>query len=353
LTWIYSTEVPSKPIISILEEATNDTAVDVYSALNRGEHTKELWVDGDVQKPDWLPIRLDSSAAVTLTESDGIKTLFVRYRNIFGTESVETVSISILKKSVPPTNCSVSTNSTTSADGTVRLQLSATNNGPLYFLVEGDVQGDGKYKSFTDQHVETLTLTGGETNEFQVKLRDIAGNFCPDKTFQVTVDPTHLAEGIEVTDHALWTDNPIINVTPLLDHVSSDVAEMYIHGNVQPDSKTFQWIPFENSVDVQLTPVDGHRFVRAKYRLNGVESVVRSAGVYLQPFIRVTGSSAPYAVELSDIVGLTSLTLTGCSETYNNVAFQSPLACTPVGLSLQADYYLTDGTSVRRTTDSP
>lgn len=351
LKWRYSTEVPPDPIVTFSEVATNDDKVLMLVALNKGANTKELGVEGDLASGNfaWLPIPDTGAVPVVVSADDGMKNFTVRYRNIFGTESRNTIDLSILKKSIGPQNCSVTINGTTTATLSVRVQMAAENAGDLFYIPVGDVKSSGEFTKFSQNTVATVELLGeGPIYKFSMQVRDIAENYCPTTTFNITFDPNHTAESIQIANHLLWSDDPIVTAEPMIDHVGSDTVEMYLHGDIQPSAKTFQWIPYEPSVQVQLSPVDGNRFVRVKYRLNGVESVVRSTPIFLAPFIRLHGNAAPYTIELSNIVGLNSATITGCAETYQSIPYQTNLPCTPTGSSVGAIYSLSDGSQISR-----
>ena len=351
LPWEYSTEVPPDPVVSFSEVATSDDKVLLLVDLNKGIHTNELSVVGDVGNypSKWHKIEADGTVPLQVSAADGLKKMVVKYRNIYGTESRNSLNIQILKKSIGPKNCAVTVDNTTTATGQVRMQLSALNDGNLYYLPLGEVTSTGTFTRFSNQTTATVSLLGGPgVYKLTMQLRDIAENYCPTTSFTVTYDPTHTSEGISVENNALWTDNPVINVLPRIDHVGSDVVEMNISGDIVPSATTFQWISYQAITSVQLSPVDGNRFVRVQYRLNGTQSVVRSVAIFLTPYLRSTGASSPYQLELSNIVGLTSVSITGCTEVYDHIAYQSTVTCTSPTPPVTATYYLKDGTSVSR-----
>lgn len=356
LQWQYSDEVPPEPDVEFSEEATNDEKVDIWTSNKRGKYTREIWVEGDVidSEKRFHEIPDTGSVPIILTDGDGIKNLTVHYRNIFGTEG-SSVEMSILKKSVGPTNCSISSNTLVTATGVVKFEVSATNDGPLYYAAIGDVVGNGTFTKFTSLKTFDATLLGtdGAPNHVTVKLRDIAGNFCPEKSFDLTYDPNHEAQNIKIKDDALWTDNSVVTVLPHADYLPSDTVEMYIYGEVVSDSHTMQWLPYSSSTTVQLNPVDGNRYVKVKYRINGTTGDEKSVPIFLKPFIRLQGASSPYTLVPSEFAALSSMTITGCSETYNQVAFSSSLSCTPNAATITATYALPDGTSIQRSMTAP
>lgn len=352
LTWAYSREKPSEPDVSFSEEATNDVDIEMVVPDDLEEETTELWVEGDVAEGEegWHAIADDHTVALQTSAADGMKTFKVKYRNIFGTESGEQ-EVEILKKSVGPDDCVLTLNTTVTGTGNVTAYMSATNDGDLYYLISGDVAGaSNTYTKFSAEVSKTVAIIdNAAANTIRIQVRDIASNYCPEKTFTVTYDEDHSSTGITVKNSKLWTDSNTITVEPQLDYIPSDTVEMYLHGNIEIRANTFAWVAYDPETDVELTPVNGNRYVRVKYRVNGVETAVKSVAIYLKPFIQVVGASAPYTLSLSEIVDLTSLTITGCTTAYVNIAPTQSVTCTPTGASVSVIYNLSDGTTVTKT----
>lgn len=354
MTWEYSDEVPPAPDIIFEEEATSDTKVNLVASTARGKNTKELWVEGDVPDSEkgWHTIPETGVVPIVVTEADGIKNITVHYRNIFGTEG-SSLDLSILKKSVGPINCSISSNTLITATGIVKFEVSATNDGPLYYAAIGDVSGTGAYTKFTALTTFDGTLLA-TTNKVKIRVRDVASNFCPDKDFTLTYDAAHLSQSITVLNNALWTDTPTITVLPTLDYLPSDTVLMYLYGDIVSDANTVQWLTYSASTSVQLNPSDGNRAVRVKYKVNGTLGDEQLVLIYLKPFISLQGSSSPFTLVPSEFAKISSMTITGCSQTYSAVAFSSTLPCTAsTGTTISATYNLPDGTSVARTVVAP
>jgi hypothetical protein len=129
---------------------------------------------------------------------------------------------------------------------------------------------------------------------------------------------------------------------------------MYIHGNVVDDDNTFQWIPFKSALDVTLQPSEGTRWVRVQYRINGDLTSFRATPVYLKPFVVIqSGTDTPYKIVPSNIIQLNYLTLTGCAEPYNQVAYAASYKCTPNAAAATIVYTLKDGSTITNSANFP
>lgn len=160
-------------------------------------------------------------------------------------------------------------------------------------------------------------------------------------------------EAVAIKGGALWTDNNVVTILPRIDSFADDTVEMLVHGDIVDDASTFEWVPYKPETQVTLTPNNGHRWIRVQFRINGLLTSVRYAGIYLKPFVYVQGISIPYYLVVSNIIGLDRLTITGCLEMYEVVLFQASFNCTPASTSVQVRYFLKDGTVVTRSAPFP
>ena len=149
---------------------------------------------------------------------------------------------------------------------------------------------------------------------------------------------------------SFWTDNPNITLKLQYDLFAGDNVEMYIEGGIGQSDLTFQWIPFQEKVDVVLNPSSGARHIMVRYRKNGVDTSEVTVPIFLNPYVLVNGSSAIVDVYPADIIGLTSLTIKGCAESdaYVKIPYTEKLTCTKADAKVEAIYYLSDGTSITR-----
>ena len=111
---------------------------------------------------------------------------------------------------------------------------------------------------------------------------------------------------------------------------------------------TFQWVPIADSVTVTLSPVTGTRHVIVQFRKDETLMAEVTASIFLQPYVLINGSGAVVNVIPSDIIGASSLTVTGCTESYVQVAYAASYSCTKAAASATITYHLSDGTTVTR-----
>ncbi len=332
LSWKSSLEVPPDPNPYFSEDASKDAFVYLVLPASRGRNVQEVWVEGDLETAvaagQYYDIPTDDQLLVHLSEGDGIKNLRVKYRNIFGTDG-NSVDLQILRKGQPPVQCQATPVATTTATGLVRTRIQAINDGDLYFKVEGDVDTVKDYQSFTASIDEVISLSAGEgLKNLTVKIRDKAGNFCDDIALQITYDRSYLPGAVTIQNNALWTDDPDIIILPQFDQLAGDDISMYISGTIAATADTFQWIPYAETVNVNLSPVDGTRHITVQFRKDLTLMSEVAVAIYLKPFVLINGSGAVVSVVPSNIIGARALTITGCTESYVEVAYASSYSCT-------------------------
>ncbi len=356
IAWKSSGEVPPKPIVYFSEVVSADAYVYLVfpKVLLRGKNTKEVWVEGDLaESPEgsYFTIPSDDQVLIQLSEGDGIKHLRVRYRNIFGAHS-EWEDLSIEKKSIGPQNCKATPVAYKTASGYIRTRIEAENDGPLLYKVIGDVASFRDYTQFESTTEEWINLSAGEGNKnIVVKIKDLAGNFCPDLPLQITYDSSYVPGRVTIEGQPYWTDDPEVMALPEYDQLEGDQIEMLITGSVLPSSQTFQWIPYSERVPVTLTPHNGTRHILVEFRKDGASMVEVTSSVFLRPYIFAQGSTSPFQIYIGEILGTKSVTIEGCLENYTKVPYQAAYACTVVGvrpLNFAVVYEFLDGTEIRR-----
>jgi hypothetical protein len=349
LPWKSSPEVPGTPEAYFSEDASADAWVYLIVPTSRGRNVKEVWVEGDIAEGGgFYDIPSDDQVLIQLSDGDGLKSLRVRYRNIFGTEGA-TANLVIARKSKPPLNCRALPVAPKTATGLIRTRILADNEGPLAFKVEGDVQTALAYRSFTDQTDEWIELSAGEGRKnIKVKIRDAAGNTCPDVPLSIVYDRNFRPGALRIEGDPIWTDDPLVTLLPSFERLEGDNIAMYISGGVVDDEQTFQWIPFRERLSVSLSPTHGTRHVIVQFRQDETVISEVTTPVFLRPFVMVSGTGASVQVIPSNIIGLLNLTLEGCAETYLRVAYASSFNCTPTAGAATITYYLQNGTSLTR-----
>jgi hypothetical protein len=352
LVWKSSPEVPPAPEPYFSEDASADAYVYLVLPSDRGRHVKEVWVAGDLETSmsagQYYEIPGDDQVLLQLSEGDGLKHLRVKYRNIFGTDGPE-IESSIVRKSQPPTQCQATPIAYSTASGSVRVRIEAVNEGPLAFRVEGAVESLKSYRSFEDSTEELVVLSPGEgSKKLTVKIRDAAGNTCDDIPLTITYDPSYVPGSVSFQSQSLWTDDPNQIILPRFDYLPGDNVSMYISGNVVATDSTFQWMPYAESANVTLSPSSGTRHVIVQYRKDETLMAEVTASIFLKPYVQINGSGATVDVIPSNIIGAETLTVTGCVQSYVQVAYASSYQCTKAAAEATITYHLSDGSTVTR-----
>jgi hypothetical protein len=355
LGWEYNTEVPPQPKAYFSEEATSDQGVFLIFNRKSVSNVEEAWIEGDLDESftpagAYYALPTDDQVILKLSAADGLKTIKVKYSNVFGTEGPELI-LTILKKSTAPANCSAVAVSPKTGSGFTRIRVGAVNDGPLYYKIIGDVDPLKDYTEFAGPTEDVwVTLTAGDGNKNLVAyIRDVAGNVCEPIPISVEMVTGWVPGAVSIQDNPIWTDNPVVTVLPQFDHFEGDDVTMYISGGVIAGSNTFQWIPYAETVDVTLSPAEGTRHVIVSYKKDGSQVSEVTTSVFLRPNIYANSlGGLSYNIVPSDIIGMTSMTISGCVESYVNVPFSAALSCTKSAAAVTATYYFSDGTSVTR-----
>ncbi len=346
LEWEYDHELPPDPIVSPQTPASRDENAMLLVSASKGPSVTQLWVGGDVAEAQWLNIPKSGKVPIILSDGDGKKKLAIKLRNIAGSES-SIQDLIIPRKSLPPENCKAVPISQTISGNTLSIQVSATNDGPLAYRVLGDVEKIPKFKTFEGKTEGEITLSPGPGDKnLLVYIRDEAENFCPEIPLTVRVDPSYRAQ--KVVLNQLWTDDPVVSAHLSVETFADHRVEMFINGGVAPGPLTFQWVPYLADPTVELTPVDGNRFVTVQIRDNGKLLEAESASIFLKPYLKLGGTGSRRELALSRMIGTEDITITGCAETYINVPYGDGLPCTLGVTPIEATYHLIDGTDVTR-----
>lgn len=360
LKWSFSLESPENPIVGFASNATNTSKVVLLVSESRDPLTNEIWIEGDLSieenpKGAWRTIPEFSKVPIHLTEDDGVKTLRVKLRNDYKNET-ELKTIQIRKKTTPPTNCRVAVRGSGSQNRYFEVALAAENDGPVFYRIFGDVSDPNDFFEFNGSgaRIPVKMTSGTGVKKFTVQIRDEAENYCLREDLTVTSDPAYVGEGLRIKDDKVWTDSNVVTVQPWRDGFAEDQVEMYINGDILDDDNTFQWIPYKAELDVSLQPTDGTRWVRVQYRVNGNLTSIRSTSIHLKPQLWIlSGTDTPYKIVPSDIIQLNHLTLTGCVEPYNQVAFAASYKCTPNAAAVTIVYTLKDGSTITKSANFP
>ena len=347
LAWEYSLEKPPKPIVSFAEEATNDDDVTLLLGGNLSRKTIEIWVEGDLlnaPEGQWYEIPTDLRLPIKVSEEDGIKALKIKYRNIYSNEG-EFEEVEILRKNNGPTDCDAQVGSNNVGSRDLRVYVSANNEGPMYWEIIGDVDSTGK-RQFINTSTANVKLVPEEGQKnLLVHLEDAAGNTCNPIPISVYYSPSGPEFGVRIKDDLLVTEDTDIEIINYFPHLPVDVAQMYIHGpHVVETELTQKWVDYQEVVPVTLTEVEGHRDIYVQFRRHPAfdPTPATFTHVYLRPYIAYHNNF----VTISDIADLDYVNITGCSQTYQQVDYQSAYPCNVSEVQVTVEYVLTDQSKV-------
>ncbi len=362
LTWEYSTEKPDPPIISFANRATNSLSNFLQVSDSRTSNTTGLWLKGDLTPPStstledggfWQDLDLETlKVPVTLTTGDGVKTVTGKFQNIFGNYSEEGVSAEIILKQTAPTNCSVNLLTPTVANNKVSLKLFATDPYQMYYSVTGDVRVVIDSKEFADEEVVYVYVEPSEGQKtIYITMQDIAGNSCLDEKLNVTIDPDFVGERIDVENHKYWTDDENVIIDVFFDHFKDqEPLEVKITGDVV-GANTNRWLSSLENISLSLAPTTtGERRIFAQYRDSyGEESYQIAKQIYLKPEIAIANlGGAAREITVSQIPGTEHVTITGCTQSYNQVPLTTTYSCTANAGSIDVTYAFADGSTLTK-----
>ncbi|MFW7379880.1 MAG: hypothetical protein ACOH5I_13795 [Oligoflexus sp.] len=357
LTWSYSLANPPDPVAGFAVEATNTDQALLYISSSKGADTGEIWIEGDLAAdfaPEgrWRPIPQSGVLPINISSSDGLKVFKVKTRNIYGNVSTEK-TIPLLKKTTIPENCQISVADQSSHSGFVKVRLAAEDTHPVYFRVYGDTENSRSFQKFEGSTEATIELSQeAGTKRVYFQIRDIAGNFCLEDEMEFHYDPDYNPAKVQIISHQYWTDEEEVQVYLEYPHFADKNVEVLFFGDVIGEN-VGTWLPLTESYTVRLNPNNGTRWVRVRFRENGVLMAANYDGIYLRPFIIVQGEQAPYQVKISNINHVESLNIRGCMEVYQDLSYQNSYSCTPVESSIAVDYFFKDGSSLTRQSPLP
>ena len=226
---VYDSTPPSDGMISINdgESETNDKNVTLRFYVT-GASQMMISENADFSGANYEPFEPLVSKSYTLSEGDGTKTIYVKYKDTAGNETTETISASILLDTTAPTNASILINdgNAFTADKTVALKLSADDAVEMIVSEKSDFSG-ATYEAYATSKNFTVSDTDG-TKIIYVKFKDALGNetdAISDRIVLDTTAPTNTS--ISINKGASVADSR--NVTISLS--AKDASEMIISEN--------------------------------------------------------------------------------------------------------------------------
>ncbi len=178
-------------------------------------------------------------------------------------------SLIIIIDNTPPSGGEVRINNGEAETDSRSVTLTMSASGePREVFIDGDLVDDSntfQWITYVNQVVVNLTDTDGE-KEVVVKFKDAARNVSGITTASITLDRQAPAlTSIIIEDGATYTTTR--NVSVKLEAVNAE--RMLIDGDVVDDARTFDWIDYSSSINVELSAGDGVKSVGVIFR-NGV-----------------------------------------------------------------------------------
>ncbi len=256
------------------------------------EGAEQMFVGGDIQPSDgtFRFIPFPRSLEVELTPSDGRKTVVARFRDTVGNES-ETSTEVTLDQTPPTIRSVVSRNRATPSDadgqyrpGTV-IELVVTS--PEAGLV-GSVTIASDARGYSSG-VQPLSDSGGGTYTFvwetvekgitpdepgpalsagvyqvSVELVDAVGNITTDSKTRIVLDNTPPITGtLQINEGLLYTASRVVQLSLSF---PADAVSVFIDGDLIDGLLIRQWVSVREQLSVPLTPSNGKKEVRARFR---------------------------------------------------------------------------------------
>ena len=253
---------PSDGMISINdgESDTNDKDVTLRFYVT-GASQMMISENADFSGASYEPFVPLVSKSYTLSEGDGNKTIYVKYKDTAGNETTETISASILLDTTPPTNASILINdgNAFTADKTVALKLSADDAVEMIVSEKSDFS-DATYEDYATSKNFTLSETDG-TKIIYVKYKDALGNetdAISDRIVLDTTAPTNTS--ISINKGASVADSR--NVTISLS--AKDAVEMIISENADFKGATYE--DYATTRSFTLSSGDGTKTIYVKFK---------------------------------------------------------------------------------------
>ena len=268
----------------IIEDGAEYTDSRLVSLKIVAANPAEMFIDGDIEDGDmvrrWVPFKPDLK--LILSKGDGLKRITVLFRNESG-ERIGSARSSITLDRIPPrilsveaspglqgadntqreifkagdkVRITVKTDGETGLKGTLRIASKSTgyDSGEQSLTDEGD--GSYSFTWFTDG------LSEGTDYLVSVSLEDKAGHRSEDDTLSLTIDNTP-PQDVDF-DVAQGSRSEVRSVK--LTFTAGDAAEILILGDLVPDSNVMRWTPVPDELIVNLTPGDGEKGIKVKFR---------------------------------------------------------------------------------------
>lgn len=215
---------------------------------------------------------------VSLPGEDGLKTVFVRFKDGLGNMSDATRSTITLDTKAPSGSLSVNggNNFADSSDVVLDLMASDEISGVVSMQFSTDGQGFSDWEAFVPSRDLTLPAGDGAKTVY-VRFMDGAGNISPTYSDSITVDISGISGEVSVNDGSRFTSSAQAVLTADLASTSG-MSRMRV---VVDGVEVLPWQPFTRSSTITLPGSNGAKVVDV-YAENGLgNQVIHSTSIIL------------------------------------------------------------------------
>jgi hypothetical protein len=246
-----------------------------------------------------------TSKSWTLTTGDGIKTVYVEYRDTAGNSAGFNDTV-ILDQNVPTGTVLVAGGDTWTTSTSATLTLSATDAGTgvsdMRFSNDGSTWTS--WETYGTSKSWTLS-TGDGSKTISAQYRDVAGNISATASDGIGLDGTAPAAGLSIASGATWTATRSVALGITSSDAGSGVSEM----RFSDDGSTWgSWETAGSSKSWTLLTGDGSKTVYLQVRDTAGNSSVNATDAITLDTVAPTGSAS--IAGGASYVASTSVTLT-------------------------------------------
>ncbi len=297
---------------------TSTTSVALsLSAADTGTGVSQMQFSND--NSDWSAWEdFAPGKAWMLAEGDGLKTVYVRFRDLAGNASNETISDEIALDGTPPSGA-VSINAgaiyTNALSVTLALSAADAGAGVAQMQFSNDAVSWSDWEDFAASKAWALA-EGDGLKTVHVRFRDLLGNASTETILdEIVLDTTPPSGTVSINAGAVYANSASVTLTLSADDAASGVSEMQF----SPDNT--DWSPWEGyavSKAWELSGGDGPKtiFVRFRDSLGNASTDPISDGITLDTappdalITRITASptgsdSVRFSVQFSEPVAPT------------------------------------------------
>ncbi len=220
--------------------------------------------DPNAESQEWVPFQ--SEMEWLLSNEDGLKTVFVRFKDQAGNVTSEFFDKIYLDR-VPPQDEKIIINNNsewiTNPEGKISLQLFAKGASEMRIGNTADLS-DGKWENYSPTKEDWLVDLREKKIQVFVKYRDRAGNesaIAESNVAAIDINPPKNAS-ISINNDATYTNNAERKVNVAISVEGADF--MYL--GFSKSEKIDKWEPVAGSKEIILPPGDGEKQVYAIFK---------------------------------------------------------------------------------------